>query len=531
MDGNRSKDGSGGIAMAGGVVTMDRCTIINGSVSRWGGGLYVNYQARLTVKNCIIWGNSPNQIQIMDPGLSRLSVTWSDIPGWPNTGNIAADPLFVDPSNGDYRLQSTSPCIDAGDPASPLDLDGTRADMGALPANTRKVILPRVFATSDTSMITIRASAMGLTSANLAFTVDTTLIDSVWIENYAFEGQVEEMASANLYRDTVFVAMLGSAPVDLDGNVLVTLGVTLRDGASYGTSVLAWVGYPATFLNESAPSLVNGSFAYMEYVFGDVTENGEITSLDAAWILQYNVRKRFDVSEIIADVSSNDLVTAFDAALIIRKVLDPLYLFPVEGGTLSRPASVTRYVAFRVNGDAATLEIDDPTGVIAADLVVNLGSNTPVEVTAPGMVQSNQDGSTLRVSLIRDDDGTMLLSLAGADPALISLESISLNEGRILVDAMTTPKALDLAQNAPNPFNPVTTITYSLPASAHTSITVYSVTGQQVRMLVNSVTASGTHSVVWDGRDAVGRPVASGVYLYRLVSGTNVMTRRMVLVR
>jgi hypothetical protein len=49
------------------------------------------------------------------------------------TGNIDADPLWVDAGNGDYHLLPASPCIDTGDPSSPLDPDGTRADMGALP--------------------------------------------------------------------------------------------------------------------------------------------------------------------------------------------------------------------------------------------------------------------------------------------------------------------------------------------------------------------------------------------------------------
>ena len=45
--------------------------------------------------------------------------------------NINSEPLFADPDNGDYTLQSSSPCIDAGDPESDLDSDGTIADMGA----------------------------------------------------------------------------------------------------------------------------------------------------------------------------------------------------------------------------------------------------------------------------------------------------------------------------------------------------------------------------------------------------------------
>ncbi|MCK4654592.1 MAG: hypothetical protein KAU01_09100, partial [Candidatus Cloacimonetes bacterium] len=60
------------------------------------------------------------------------TATYSDIEdGWTGTGNINSDPMFVNPGSGDYHLQSTSPCIDAGDPASPLDPDSTVADMGA----------------------------------------------------------------------------------------------------------------------------------------------------------------------------------------------------------------------------------------------------------------------------------------------------------------------------------------------------------------------------------------------------------------
>ncbi len=56
--------------------------------------------------------------------------------------NIDADPLFVDAENLDYRLQENSPCIDAGDPNSPLDPDGTIADMGAYYVNQFTVFSP-----------------------------------------------------------------------------------------------------------------------------------------------------------------------------------------------------------------------------------------------------------------------------------------------------------------------------------------------------------------------------------------------------
>jgi hypothetical protein len=82
----------------------------------------------LTIKNSI--GRGTTAVD----GYASLDVTYSDIVGgFAGTGNIDADPLWVDAGNGDYGLLPASPCIDRGDPASPLDPDGTRADMGAIP--------------------------------------------------------------------------------------------------------------------------------------------------------------------------------------------------------------------------------------------------------------------------------------------------------------------------------------------------------------------------------------------------------------
>jgi hypothetical protein len=88
-----------------------------------------------------------------------------------------------------------------------------------------------------------------------------------------------------------------------------------------------------------------------------------------------------------------------------------------------------------------------------------------------------------------------------------------------------------LSQNHPNPFNPSTTISFSLRERGHASLAVYDVAGRLVRILAEGVMEAGPREVTWDGRDRNGRAVASGVYFYRLETGVYNETRKMVLLR
>jgi subtilisin family serine protease len=93
------------------------------------------------------------------------------------------------------------------------------------------------------------------------------------------------------------------------------------------------------------------------------------------------------------------------------------------------------------------------------------------------------------------------------------------------------PTTLALEQNYPNPFNPSTVISFALPKEGRASLVIYNLLGQQVRTLVDGSLEAGVHAIEWDGRETNGQPVASGVYLYRLVSGEFSQTRKMTLLK
>jgi hypothetical protein len=85
--------------------------------------------------------------------------------------------------------------------------------------------------------------------------------------------------------------------------------------------------------------------------------------------------------------------------------------------------------------------------------------------------------------------------------------------------------------NYPNPFNPSTTFRYLLNEPARVSLKLYSVLGQEVRTLVDHDQAAGDHSIVWDGTNAEGMTVSTGLYLYRLTAGSVTKTGQLMLVK
>jgi hypothetical protein len=100
------------------------------------------------------------------------------------------------------------------------------------------------------------------------------------------------------------------------------------------------------------------------------------------------------------------------------------------------------------------------------------------------------------------------------------------------VQTVVTPhRPLALEQNYPNPFNPTTHIDFYLPTDSHVVLTVFGVRGDRIATLVDQPTRYGHHSVTWDGTDARGEGVGSGVYFYRLQAGNKVITKKLVVMK
>jgi len=99
------------------------------------------------------------------------------------------------------------------------------------------------------------------------------------------------------------------------------------------------------------------------------------------------------------------------------------------------------------------------------------------------------------------------------------------------VETASLPQEYGLLQNYPNPFNPTTAIEFSLPRPGHVTLEVFDIVGRKVTTLVDEYVTAGVRRVLWNGCDAQGAGVASGIYFYRIQTGDFRETRKMILLK
>ena len=132
--------------------------------------------------------------------------------------------------------------------------------------------------------------------------------------------------------------------------------------------------------------------------------------------------------------------------------------------------------------------------------------------------------------------GVYVWDMFSATPASIMVDDILVQPatGGTAISGPSTaalPLTLSLGANYPNPFNPSTVIPYALSRSGHVQLDIFDLNGRRITTLVRGDYPAAQYRVTWDGRDENGRPVPAGVYLYRLKTPDQSLSRRMILLK
>lgn len=217
--------------------------------------------------------------------------------------------------------------------------------------------------------------------------------------------------------------------------------------------------------------------------------------------------------------------------LAVQSIIRPVnaVTLPYDGyrrDSLEMFSQMNTYRFTAVEGDMVSIEMI----AVAPQLTPSIRLFAP----SGKMIASDVDANFALIPNIVIPSGGQYVIIASDDLGdetgayfLVLLRSVTdVNE-----NGNTVPTDFSVEQNHPNPFNPQTTIGYSLPRSAAVTIDIYNLLGERIRALVSQTMPPGKHGVVWDGRDDDGGEVSSGVYFYRLRADDFSATKKMLLLR
>ncbi|MDH3457653.1 MAG: right-handed parallel beta-helix repeat-containing protein [Gemmatimonadota bacterium] len=327
-------------------------------------------------------------------------------------------------------------------------------------------------------------------------------------------------------------------------------------------------------------------------LLGDVSLNGEVRAYDASLVLQH-LALLITLSaqqQLVGDVNCASGLSTLDASYILQYVAGLIPFFPCAFDSTSDPSSPAMEYLAR-NGRPFDYLGDEPgdfaVRIPAFTVARGTPASVPIEVSGSGEVLGHEyrvafdprqiridgvrlteaaRGAALYWSVVeREGEHELVIALARAEllpvTAAVSVDvrgasglrdgeavrfevtRARLNEQDLTAEAVSEggraagsslPTKWALAQNVPNPFNPVTSIRYDVPVDASgvaVRLVIYDVAGRRVRTLVDSRVGPGQYQAQWDGTDDAGTRVSSGVYFYRIEAGSFGATRKMLLLK
>ncbi len=526
-------------------VVLDHCTIANNST-----GIRL-FSGDLTVNNSIIYGNN-TQIHHVD---GNYTVTYSDVQdGCSGEGNINANPLFDPDGNGTFDLRwnadGKSPCIDAGDWSTTADQDGTPPDMGAYPAVSHRYDVwgfPRKDQNNGWRWFCVPAvdnvlTNPALNSADALFggMIEANILDHVSWSTSDTEGNISLLNNEWTNLDHV-VSPVQGYKIKMNENAALNYYIEVAGFNPAFDTVIPlsanednWVGYflPETRLAIDLFDSIKDNIKYIK------AQRWALSRVNGDWIGDKDVS--LDYGDMVIISVNQSCNFQWDTSAQITEPEN--YPFP-EFFTYEEKAE---YIPFFVEytpefqNEEIAVVID---GEVKGASVV-FGSITQIN----GYLDDDEDGyeggshmgevdfiiwcPPVRGTKAVNDYYVYDESLSRVVPGKVNMD---LNRDYYYVSfdkesVIDAPPAMDLS-HYPNPFNPETTIRYTIDHQDHVTVDVYNVKGQKVRSLVSGTQSEGYHQVTWRGNDENGKPVSSGIYFCRLKSGNQTMIRKMMLMK
>jgi len=505
----------GGAYLCGGTQTFKNVNISDNSAideyefSAYGGGIYCNGN-NLILENVTICGNSADigdgiyngssssNLNVLNSilwdsihfGSGLVTATFSDVlGGWAGIGNIDSDPLFVDADNDDYFLQSTSPCIGAGDPDTDIsdyetDLDGNYRikdaviDMGAY-----------------------EYQSGGVTIQN------TIAVNNIYAVEFSDAGMVLQFTEN--HNETIINATKYNSDPGIVGN--------LPSGVEHISTDRYWNLYST-----------EGNVGNYNVTF-DLSGVSGIQNFNTLHILKRN-NPSSSWQDVVLDLG---LTLTYNNPFITVNVLTAFSDFAIGAASdNSLPVTLSSFAASYANGiptiswttqsesnnlgwNIYRSENENSGQSIQLNYALILGAGTTSQPTNYIFEDGNE--------IIAEDTYWYYLESVSNSGETESYGPISLSIPDEDNDINGLPIKTSLYGNYPNPFNPITKIQFDIKENETGILSIYNIKGQ---IIESHQFESGLHNYIWNASVQ-----SSGMYLYKLETESVIQTRKMLLLK
>ncbi|MBN2425892.1 MAG: S8 family serine peptidase [Calditrichaceae bacterium] len=321
-----------------------------------------------------------------------------------------------------------------------------------------------------------------------------------------------------------------------DYNIFWTKDITISYTTAEIETIKNWVLNGGCLIMEGDDNLSLESF------------NGILTSLEAGFL--YNQANGY--SGITTNISSHETTMNVDE-ITLPGNLATIYKTDAQAIMLIYDQSLNGNTAYAPAGNGKVMAMADE---LMSDISIyssdnQLFANQVFDFMAKGLpgwldisplnaVTLPEDSNSVSVKInaknLKAGEYASMISVLSNDPdqpEVYITVSLRVNNPDAIVNSVSglLPKAFELHQNFPNPFNPSTTIKFDLPENSKVILKVYDVLGREVATLINRDLLAGFHHVVWNGKTNANSQAATGIYFIRLITDQYVKTRKMMMLK